>query len=174
MTPMAAADRTYLRENEREQTTRSATIGAVLLAIAVLIATAVMLLTSGAIKVEAKPEEPVVETSKVTVVPARPSVEPTADPILNSMKLYAFGSEITEDGFTAYVGDKITLSVVLEPRYTHPPVNWSVSNIDASRLAIADDRLSCEFTVLKSTGKTELMISCYGVETVFPVYLWER
>lgn len=175
MTPMTAVPHKALQEDERKQTMRSATVGAILLALAVVIATAAMLMTSGAFKAVAKPVETVLETPKVTVIPARPSVEPTADPIINSMKLYAFGSEITADGFTAYVGDKpITLSVVLEPRYTHPPIYWTISNSDAARLSVSDDRMSCEFTVLKSAGKTELTVSCYGMDIVFPVYLWER
>ena len=172
---MKAADRKAYQAEEKNQVMRPAAIGAVLLAIAVVIATAIMLLTSRQPNTAPKPEETVLENPKVTVIPARPSVEPTADPIINSMKLYAFGGEITtEDGFTAYVGDKITLSVALEPRYTHPPIYWSVSDTDAARLSVSDDRLSSEFTVLKSAGKTELTVSCYGVENVYPVYLWGK
>ena len=172
---MTADSRKTFQEEDRKHATRWAGMVAILLALAVVIATAAMVLTIQGPKVTAEPSEAIPETPKVTYIPARPSVEPTGDPIINSMKLYAFGSEITSDGFTAYVGDKaITLSVELEPRYTHPPVNWSVSNSDAARLSVSDDRLSCEFTVLKSAGKTELTISCYGMELVFPVYLWKR
>ena len=172
---MSVGGRKTTLEEERKHFLRPATVGAVFLAIAVVIATALMLLTVRETKVTAKHEETVLETPKITFIPARPSVEPTGDPIINSMRLYAFGGEITSDGFTAYVGDKpITLSVELEPKYTHPPVYWSVSDTNAARLAVSDDRLSCEFTVLKSAGKTELTIRCYGMETVFPVYLWER
>ena len=171
---MMSDDRRAFHDDKRNNTMHYSAIGAVILAIAVVNATAVMLLTSGAVKVTEKPVETAVATSKVTVVPARPSTSPTADPILNSMKLYAFGSEITSDGFTAYVGDKISLSIKMEPRYTHPPVYWTVSDENAAKLSISDDRLSCDFTVLKAARKIELTVSCYGMEEVFPVYLWER
>ena len=172
---MAVDSRKTFQEDERKHAMRWAGMVAVLLALAAVIATAVMVITVRGPRLGAEPAEAVPETPKVTYIPARPSVEPTGDPIINSMKLYAFGSEITADGFTAYVGDKaIKLSVELEPKYKPPPVYWTVGKSDAVRLSVSDDRLSCEFTALNSAGKTELTIRCYGMEIVFPVYLWER
>lgn len=172
---MTGAGRQGLQEEDRKELMKPAITGAILLAVAVVVATVIMLMTAIPRRAASEQAESAPEVPKVTYIPARPSTEPTADPIINSLKLMAFGSEITADGFTAYVGDKaITLTVELEPRYTHPPVNWSVSSSEAARIVVSDDRMSCEFTPLKSSGKIELTVSCYGAAAVFPVYVWER
>ena len=92
---MTADSRKTFQEDDRKHATRWTGMVAILLALAVVIATAAMVLTIQGPKVAAEPTEAIPETPKVTYIPARPSVEPTGDPIINSMKLYAFGSEIT-------------------------------------------------------------------------------
>ena len=110
-------------------------------------------------KDEVLTEEP---ASKVIVVPARPSTAPTPTPAIGSLRLYAAGGELGEDGFT------------MEPKLTRPPIYWSVSDDKAATLTVSDDRTSCKFSAIKPVGKIELTVSCYGTETVIPVYLWNR
>lgn len=172
---MAGASRQGMREEDRKVLMKPVVTRAVLLAIAVIAATVIMLVTAGSNQASSKPVEEVEETSKVTYIQARPSAEPTAEPVMNSIKVYSFGSELTADGFTAYVGDRaITLTVKIDPELSRPPVQWSLSDPDAARLAVSDDRMSCEFTPLKAAGKVELTVACYGMYTAFPVYIWER
>ena len=172
---MATCSHGTIREEERKDLMKPAARGAVLLAVAVIVATVIMLVTANANRASAKPVEEVVETSKITYIQARPSSEPTAEPTMNSIKVYSFGSELTADGFTAYVGDKaITLTVKIDPALSKPPINWSLSDPEAARLTVSDDRMSCEFTPLKAAGKVELTVACYGMYTSFPVYLWDR
>jgi len=120
---------------------------------------------------QAAAKEPeVVETLAPTPAPTPP---PT--PTVNSVKVYAFGRELGEDGFTAYVGDRaFTLSVSVDPEIRHPRVEWSMSDSSSAYLTVSSDGLSCEFSAQKPTGKNELTVRCYGAETVIPVYLWER
>lgn len=120
-------------------------------------------------------KETVQETPKVIYIQARPSTGPTATPTVSSIKVLTYGTELTADGFTTYVGDRaINLSVVIEPEMKHPPVYWSVSDTESASLAVSDDRMSCQYTALKPSGKNELIVRCYGAEAVFPVYLWKR
>ena len=163
------------REKDQKAVLRPASIGAVVLVIAVIIATTITFASVIREKKAAADAETVPDAPKVIVVPARPSTAPTAEPTVNSIKLFAYGGELDADGFTAYVGDRpIVLSIEIEPQLPHPPVYWSVSSSESARLVVSDDRMSCEFTALKPSGKNELIISCYGTKVVFPVYLWER
>ena len=171
---MKATDQT-MRETEQKSILRPSAIGAVLLIIAVIIATTINFMTVGGEGKKAASAAPAEPTSLVTTIPARPSSTPVATPTVNSIRLYAFGSELNEEGFTAYVGDRpFTLSVVLDPEINRAPVNWTLSDSESARLSVSDDRLSCEFTAMKPSGRNELTISCYVKEAVFPVYLWER
>ena len=120
-------------------------------------------------KPTAKPEP----TSKVTVIPAR-TPGPAVRPEISSMRLTVYGEALGPDGFTAYVGDKITLTLEITPQFINPPVIWSYSDPSSVNLKPGDDRLTCVFTALKPTGKNELSVKCYDTEIVIPVYLWER
>ena len=168
------ATKQTMKGTEQERILRPSAIGAVLLIIAVVIATTINFVTVGREK-KAASAAPAEATALVTTIPARPSATPVATPAVDSLRLYAFGTEINEDGFTAYVGDRpFTLSIKLEPDLLNAPVKWSLSDSESARLSVSDDRLSCEFTALKPSGRNELTISCYGTEVVFPVFLWER
>ena len=112
-------------------------------------------------------------TSKVTVIPAR-TPGPSVRPEISSMRLVVYGEALGPDGFTAYVGDKITLTAEITPQFINPPVIWSYSDPSSVNLKPGDDRLTCVFTALKPTGKNELSVKCYDIEIVIPVYLWER
>ena len=163
------------KETEEKNILRPSAIGAVILIIAVVIATTINFVTVGRERKSAASAAPAEATAMVTTIPARPSTTPAATPTVDSIRLYAFGSELNGDGFTAYVEDRpFTLSIVLEPGIPNAPVSWTLSDSESARLDVSDDRLSCEFTALKPSGKNELTISCYGTEVVFPVYLWER
>ena len=163
------------RDIKKDPVLRRAKTGAVLLAIAVVVGALINFASIYRTKTAAATAEASAATPKVTIIPARPSSTPTPTPTVSSIRLYAFGEELGADGFTAYVGDKpLKLSVKLEPDLTRPPVYWSVSDSPSVSLTVSDDRLSCEFTVLKPSGKNELIVSCYGAETVIPIYLWER
>ena len=118
-------------------------------------------------------EEP---DSKVIVIQARPSTGPSPTPTITSLKLFACGGELGEDGFTAYVEDRpIEITVEIEPKMIRRlPIYWSVSDEKAAMLTINDDGTSCKFSALKPAGKTELSVRCYGEEVTIPVYLWER
>ncbi len=117
-------------------------------------------------------EEP---ASKVIVLQARPSTAATPTPAISSIRLYAAGGELGEDGFTMYVEDRpIEITAVMEPKLIRPPIYWSVSDEKAAKLTVSDDRTSCKFSAIKPAGKIELTVSCYGTETVIPVYLWNR
>ena len=146
---------------------------AIVLAVATVFAIAVNFLS---VYYRNRPAEVMEEPeSKVIVVAARPSAAPTPSPTISSLKLYACGGELGEDGFTTYVEDRpIEISVVTEPKLTRPPIYWSVSDDKAATLTVSDDRTSCKFSAIKPAGKIELTVSCYGAETVIPVYLWER
>ena len=144
-----------------------ATVGALLI---VLSLTAGIYVTQFTDKPEVTPEP----TSKVTYIPAR-TPGPTITPSVTAIRLYAAGGELSEDGFTAYVGDKaLTLTAEVEPKMVHPPIYWSFSDPEAANLSVGDDRLSCSFTALKPSGKNELTVKCYGMEYTIPVYLWKR
>ncbi len=156
----------YQAEENPLQWTRSF---AIMLAAATVIAIALNFLSLyyREKKDEVLTEEP---ASKVIVVPARPSTAPTP-----SLRLYAAGSELGEDGFTMYVEDRpLEITAVMEPKLTRPPIYWSVSDDKAATLTVSDDRTSCKFSAIKPAGKIELTVSCYGTETVIPVYLWNR
>ena len=174
-TPMSNIGRKSIQEDERSLILKPAETGAVLLIVAVIFATALMFFPVIRVKAASEPMETVPDTPKITYIPARPSAEPTPEPVISSLKLLAYGRELNSDGFTAYVGDKpVTLTVELIPFQSHPPVNWEVSNSESAGLTVSDDRKSCEFTPLKSSGKIELTVSCYGAEMVIPVYVWEK
>ena len=146
---------------------------AIVLAVATVFAIAVNFLS---VYYRNRPAEVMEEPeSKVIVVAARPSAAPTPSPTISSLKLYACGGELGEDGFTTYVEDRpIVISAELEPKLNRPPIYWSVSDDKAATLTVSDDRMSCKFSAIKPAGKIELTVSCYGAETVIPVYLWER
>ncbi len=115
----------------------------------------------------------VTPTPELTPTPAPPTPSPT--PYVAGIRLYAFGRELNEDGFTAYVGDKpFTLSVELVTDAVRPEIEWLASDAESVELSVSADGLSCEFTALKPSGKNELTVRCYGCELVVPVYLWER
>ena len=146
---------------------------AIILAVATVFAIAVNFLT---LYYRNKPAEIAEEPeSKVIVIAARPSAAPTPTPAISSLRLYASGGELGEDGFTTYVEDRpVVISVELEPKMKRPPIYWSVSDDKAATLTVSEDRMSCKFSAIKPAGKIELTVSCYGAETVIPVYLWER
>lgn len=113
--------------------------------------------------------------SKVIVIQARPTAAATPSPMVSSLRLYACGGELSEDGFTMYVEDRpIEISIETEPKFTRPPVYWSVSDEKAASLVVSDDRKSCKISALKPAGRIEMTVSCYGAETTIPVYLWNR
>ena len=164
-----------MKQDSMEKSIRRARNGAILLAAAVLIAVLVNFVPSFRLPALHRAEEAVEETPKVTYIAARPSVEPTPTPTITGLKVSTYGTELTADGFTTYVGDKaVVLTAAVEPYLSHPPITWSVSDTECAALAIGDDRTKCEFRALKPAGKKELTVSCYGAEVTFPVYLWER
>ena len=138
------------------------------LLIAVSIACAVLAVTASGWKTpKAAPTPEIVETA----APATPSPTPTVEKI----NLYAFGRELNEDGFTAYVGDKpfaITAEILSDA--SQPEVEWFASDAESVALSVSEDGMSCEFSALKPSGKNELTVRCYGYELVVPVYLWEH
>ena len=146
---------------------------AIVLAVATMFAIAVNFLS---VYYRNRPAEALEEPeSKIIYIAARPSAEPTPPPVINSMKLYACGGELGEDGFTMYVEDRpIEITLVMEPKMLRPPVYWSVSDDKAASLTVSDERTSCKFSALKPAGKIELTVRCYEEERVIPVYLWER
>ena len=165
-----------MNRKQTNQTLKPIIIGAVVLAVAVIVGTVINFLTldpSDHRKASAESVPPTPE-AVVTVAPP-PTPTPTPTPTVNSIKLIAYGRELDADGFTTYVGDQPSLlSLELDPTLTNPPVVWNMSDSESASLTVSDDRMSCEFTALKPSGKNELTISCYGTEVVFPVYLWER
>ena len=106
-------------------------------------------------------------------VTAAPLPTPTPTPTVNSLSLFSFDRELTE-GFTAYVGDTVTLSVKSDPELEQARFTWSISDAESARLTVSKDTDSCEFTALKPSGKNSLTVSCYGVEYTIPVYLWNK
>ena len=122
------------------------------------------------------PRAEAVEVQETVQTPEpTPTPTPRPTPTVNSVGVVAFGRELGEDGFTAYVGDKaFTLSLVLDPALPNPVVDWSMSDRDSADLTVSSDGMSCEFRALKPSGRNELTVRCYGAETVIPVFLWER
>ena len=102
-----------------------------------------------------------------------PAPTPTPTPTVNGLALYAFG-RLLDEGFTAYVGDTVTVTVKSEPELPQASFDWSVSDGESLRLVVSKDTASCEVTVLKPSGKNELTVRCYGAELTIPVFLWER
>lgn len=163
------------KKDSVQKSIKRAKSGAILLAIAVFVGILFAFVPLDSLPFLHKTEEAAAETPKVIYIAARPSAEPTATPTVTGIKVSTFGAELTSDGFTTYVGDKaVVLSATIEPSVKHPPVFWSVSDPESASLAVSDDRMSCEFTALKPSGKNELIVSCYGAEVKFPVYLWKR
>ena len=138
------------------------------LLIAVSIACAVLAVTASGWKIpKATPTPEIVETA----APATPS--PT--PMVEKINLYAFGRELNEDGFTAFVGDKpFTITAKILSDASQPEVEWFASDAESVALSVSEDGMSCEFSALKPSGKNELTVRCYGYELVVPVYLWEH
>jgi len=160
------------KQDPAKKALRQAKLGAIILVIA---AVAGVLLAFPPFRSSQAEKEAVQESPKVTYIPARPSTAPTPTPTVTSLKVSTFGSEVTSDGFTTFVGDKaIVLTAAVEPSMKRPPIFWSVSDTEAVSLGISDDRLTCEFKALKPVGKVELTVRCYGAEQVFPIFLWER
>ena len=164
-----------MKQDSTEKSIRRARNGAILLIVAVFVAALVTFVPSFRLPSVHGDEETVGEEPKVTYIAARPSVEPTPTPTVTSLKVSTFGTELTADGFTTYVGDRaVVLSATVEPFISHPPIVWSVSDTESASLVVSDDRTKCEFNALKPAGKKDLTVSCYGAEVTFPVFLWER
>lgn len=157
--------------NERPKRNRHAVLPIVIGTLLIILAlTAGVFVTQYTDRPEVTPEP----SAKVIVVPAR-TPNPATTPTVSAIRLSAFGGELGDDGFTAYVGDRaIKLTAEVEPKMINPPVFWSFSDPDSVNLSVGDDRLSCAFTALKPSGKNELTVKCYGAELVIPVYLWEK
>ena len=109
----------------------------------------------------------------VPTVTATPVPTPTPTPTVNGLALYAFG-RLLDEGFTAYVGDTVTVTVKSDPELPTAKFTWRVSDEESAKLVVSKDTASCEFTALKPSGKNELTVSCYGAELTIPVYLWNR
>ena len=109
----------------------------------------------------------------VPTATATPMPTPTPTPTVNGLALYAF-DRLLDEGFTAYVGDTVTVTVKSDPELPKASFAWSVSDEESAKLVVSKDTASCEFTVLKPSGKNELTVNCYGAELTIPVYLWER
>ena len=109
----------------------------------------------------------------VPTATATPMPTPTPTPTVNGLALYAF-DRLLDEGFTAYVGDTVTVTVKSDPELPKATFAWSASDEESIKLVVSKDTASCEVTVLKPSGKNELTVSCYGAELTIPVYLWER
>ena len=109
----------------------------------------------------------------VPTATATPMPTPTPTPTVNGLALYAF-DRLLDEGFTAYVGDTVTVTVKSDPELPKAIFTWSVSAEESAKLVVSKDTASCEVTVLKPSGKNELTVRCYGAELTIPVFLWER
>ena len=140
-----------MERKDPNQVLKSAKIGAILLAVAVIIGVLVMLLSSPrSVKVDSTPQP-----TAAPVASAAPT--PTPAPELTAIRLYAYGRELNADG--------IGLNY---------PVEWSFSNEEAVSLEASDDGMKCTVSVLQPKGKNELKVVCHNLYTTIPVYLWER
>lgn len=160
-------DRQEEKTEKKNSHSPAFTILGVLL-IAVSIVCAILAMTASGWRITKETPTPeIVETA----APATPS--PT--PMVEKINLYAFGRELNEDGFTAYVGDKpFTITAEILSDAGQPEVEWLASDTESVALSASEDGMSCEFTALKPSGKNELTVRCYGYELVVPVYLWEH
>lgn len=158
-----------MERKDPNQVLKSAKIGAILLAVAVIIGVSVMLLSSPrSVKVD-----PTTQPTAAPVVSAAPA--PTPAPELTAIRLYAYGRELYADGITLYIGDKpVEIYADLEPKGLNYPVEWSFSNEEAVSLEASDDGMKCTVSVLQPKGKNELKVVCHNLYTTIPVYLWER
>ncbi|MBQ9663326.1 MAG: hypothetical protein IJV40_09270 [Oscillospiraceae bacterium] len=156
-------------ERKESDVLKPAKIGAILLAVAVIVGVLVMVLSSPR-SVKAEPEP---TPTAAPVVPTAPT--PAPKPEITAIRLYAFGRELDDGGITLYVGDRpVELYADIEPAGTGLSVEWSFSNEEAVSLEISDDGLKCTVTVLQAKGKNELKVVCNNLYTAIPVYLWER
>lgn len=158
-----------MERKDPNQVLKSAKIGAILLAVAVIIGVSVMLLSSPqSVKVDPTPQPPAAPV--VSVAPT-----PTPAPELTAIRLYAYGRELNADGITLYVGDKpVEIYADLEPKGLNYPVEWSFSDEEAVSLEASDDGMKCTVSVLQPKGKNELKVVCHNLYTTIPVYLWKR
>ena len=158
-----------MERKDPNQVLKSAKIGAILLAVAVIIGVLVMLLSSPrSVKVDSTPQP-----TAAPVASAAPT--PTPAPELTAIRLYAYGRELYADGITLYIGDKpVEIYADLEPKGLNYPVEWSFSNEEAVSLEASDDGMKCTVSVLQPKGKNELKVVCHNLYTTIPVYLWER
>lgn len=158
---------------------RFSKIGGGILLLAVVIAIVVMVLTSPRnAKQEPKPEPTPEPTAVVTAAPAAapaPRATPTPTPPITAIRLYAYGRELNEDGFTLYVDDKpVELTAVVEPAELQAPVGWTFSDQEAASLKVSSDGRTCTMNALKSNGRNDLTLECRNLSVSFPVYLWEK
>lgn len=153
-------------ENKASRPQSFMILGIVLIAVGIVCA--ILAMTSSGWRISR-----VTPTLEILETPAPPTPSPT--PTVENIRLYAFGRELNEDGFTAYVGDKpFTLTAEIVTDAVKPEIEWLASDEESVALSVSADSLSCEFTAIKPSGKNELTIRCYGYELIVPVYLWEH
>ena len=121
-----------------DKNVRFAAIGGGILLLAVIAGILVMVLTSPR---NAKPEPTPTPapTPEPTVTATETPAQPTVIPI-TAIRLYAYGRELTQDGFTLYVGDQpVELTAVVEPAEITAPVGWTLDDMEAAALEVSSD-----------------------------------
>ena len=104
-------------------------------------------------------------TSKVTVIPAR-TPGPAVRPEISSMRLTVYGEALGPDGFTAYVGDKITLTYLHNKQKVTKTVTLKNEQGNTNVVKQADlDVLGAVFRPVTDNMKEQLSIN-YGLEVV--------
>ena len=154
-----------------DKNVRFAAIGGGILLLAVIAGILVMVLTSPR---NAKPEPTPAPTPEPTVTATEAPAQPTVIPI-TAIRLYAYGRELTQDGFTLYVGDQpVELTAVVEPAEITAPVGWTLDDMEAAALEVSSDGRTCKITALKPVGRNELTVICQNLYTSMPVFLWDK
>jgi len=156
---------------------------AVILAVIVMVSTSLNGLDNTAAtsrRSRSTPTPAVATEDPALYIEAAPTPSPTPTPTVESIKLFFYNSELTQEkgGFTMYTNDEpltITASAYPADTFANASFTWRTDDPDCLQLTPSEDGKSCEVAILQAkAGGTKLYASCYGVEYWVPVYLIQR
>lgn len=169
-----------------ETNTRWQLIFGLILVVAVILAVIVMVSTSlNGLDNEGTPTRrsrstptPAVQTEDPSMfIETPPTPSPTPTPTVESIKLFFFEKELTQEGggFTMRsTEDPLTITARAYPadQFADATFSWRVSDPTKLQLTPSADTKSCECKFLEAvSGGVTLTVTCYGKEFTIPVYL---
>jgi len=153
---------------------------AVLLAVIVMVSTTLNGLDNqdtGTRRSRSTPTPAVATEDPSVYIETAPTPSPTPTPTVESIKLFFFERELTQEGggFTMHMGEEpltITARAFPADTFSDARFTWRVSDSSKLQLTPSADTKSCECAILEAvSGGVTLTVSCYGFEYSIPVYL---